>query len=599
MIIRLILPTIMACLFCLLPLQKLRSEQTRTENIDSCIVCHSDTIKMKDLGFPQFTVTLIEVSQQSKMQAACSDCHAGNPNSLVKETAHTGLHRLLSVQTNKLEAVTRDKLTVFRPDKLETSGRNLMVEMLPKIEMDWKQLKDPSVQTILYHDKNVSDFMMNRKIQEETCGRCHLKEVEEFQRTAMGANTKQRAYKTWIDKDHGPHNCGPWFIDNWREIAKNTTVPFTQEMAQVNQKACNVCHTGCLDCHYGPKHKDPMRPSMGQHTFSKVLTPLTCYGGGRGSICHAGPEDRRRGGGYIGGSFSNPQGAEPDIHYKKGVACTSCHETQAQDETLLHGQVKRPAVCTKCHPTEVKALVNSSHKNVSCEACHIQDVGAYTATFWGPGKLAGIQTPFFKYKEYYGIMKEPILIRTPQGKWIPVKPYAMAVMNQKSAGGLKPGLKWRYPANLPDGERTDDAYAFVGLLSGLPSNDNVLAWIQMDKVSHKYGKSRSCESCHSSNGEQRQFVSWKYADQGAEPFEGSHIVVANSKGLFILDMQATTEIKPNAGSKIEDFAPWYYLKDKWHITGNFALPPIIDQLKYQKEIQIFSVVREEGGRYHR
>ena len=73
-------------------------------------------------------------------------------------------------------------------------------------------------------------------------------------------------------------------------------------------------------------------------------------------------------------------------------------------------------------------------------------------------------------------------------------------LNQKSAGKLKPGLAWRFPANFPDLERTDDAYAFVGLLSGLPQNDLALAWIQMDKLSHKYGKARHCESCHTKDG---------------------------------------------------------------------------------------------------
>ena len=175
----------------------------------------------------------------------------------------------------------------------------------------------------------------------------------------------------------------------------------------------------------------------------------------------------------------------------------------------------------------------------------------------------------------------------------------MAAMNQKSAGELKPGLAWRFPANLPDLERTDDAYAFVGLLSGLPENDNVLAWIQMDKMSHKYGKSRNCESCHTKNGEQRQEVLWKYTDQGAEPFEGKHMVVANKKGLSIKDMQATSEIKVKEGWKLSSFAPWYYLNDKWHVKGNFSIPPVKKKVAYKKESSKYEDITKTGEAYHK
>jgi len=587
-----------ACALSMIAFQDIRSEQVSVDRKSSCMVCHTDVQKMNALGFPQLTVTAQEAQQQTRMQAGCTDCHAGNPDAVTKEVAHAGLHRLLIVQSKKLETTTRDALPAFRPEKLDPVGKNPMVALLPKIEKDGKIIKDPTVQTIVYHDKNPSTLLSDRKIQETTCGSCHGKEVGEFQKTAMGGDLKQRAYKTWIDKDRGPHNCGPWFIDNWQDIARNTTVAFTQEMAKINQKACNICHTGCMDCHYTPKKKDPLNPGMGQHTFSKKVTPQTCYGGGRASICHAGPEDRRRGGGYIGGAFSNPVGAEPDIHHTKGIACTDCHDTPAADKTLLHGQVKRQVNCAKCHALTVESVARSVHTNVSCEACHVQNVGAYTATFWGPGKQAGVQTPFFKYKEYYGVMKEPILIKTPKGKWIPVKPYPMAVLNQKSSGDLKSGLAWRFPPHLPDLERTDDAYAFVGLLRGLPTNNSVLAWIQMDKVSHKYGKARSCESCHTQDGEQRQFLTWKYADRGAEPFEGSQSVVANSSGLFIRDMRAKTEIRTKDSAKIEDFAPWYYLKDQWQVAGNFAVPPVKNQKRYQEESDRSSGARKNQKNYH-
>ena len=566
---------------------------------DSCLDCHANSTKMKDMGFPQLTVTNEDAQRQAKMPASCTDCHLGNPSDSTKEGAHKGLLRLYYVKSKGLQAVTRDKLEKYKPESIEPRGKNPVVELLPKVEKDGKSVKDPEVATILFHDKNPEDLSFNYPVQEKTCGACHPKQVKELRKTAMGHNAKQMLYKTWTDKKVGPHNCGVWFVDGYEEIAKNTKVPFTKEMSAINQKACNICHVGCLDCHYAPKKKDPSDPTLGSHTFTKNVSAQSCYGGGRGSVCHAGPEDRRRGAGYIGGHYSNPAGASPDIHYSKGLLCTDCHDTAAKDKNLLHGQVKRQASCSKCHDSAVKSVAKSVHRKVSCEACHVQDVGAYTGTFWGPGKMAGIKTPFFKYKEYYGVMREPILIKDQKGRWIPVKPYAMAVMNQKADGGLKPGLAWRFPKNLPDLERTDDAYAFVGLLSGLPANDNALAWIQMDKMSHKYGKARKCESCHTKDGEQRQDVSWKYADAGAEPFEGKHTVIANKNGLFIKDMQATTEIKVKEGWKIEDFAPWYYLKDKWQVKGNFSIPAVKKKAVYGKEQSRYENAIKTGETYHK
>lgn len=566
---------------------------------DSCVECHGSPVRMASLGHPRLTVTPEQALAQTKMAASCTSCHLGDAAASAKDDAHRGLLRPFYVKNKKLEATTRNTMETYNPAWIESRGKNQLISLLPLVEKEGKLVKDPDVQVFLYHDKNPEDLSFNYPALEKTCGVCHKNQVDELKKTAMGHNAKQALYGTWTDKKMGPHNCGVWFVGNYQEVADNTKIPFTREMSAVNQKACNTCHVGCLDCHYTPRKADPARPDQGQHTFTKQVSALTCYGGGRGSICHAGPEDRRRGAGYIGANFSNPAGAVPDIHFTKGISCTECHETQAQSSKLLHGQVRRQVSCLKCHNGEVLSVEKSFHRNVSCEACHIQDVGAYTATFWGPGVVAGVKTPFMKYKEYYGVMKEPVLIKGQAGKWVPVKPYPMAVLNQKSAGELKPGLEWRFPKALPDLERTEDAYAFVGLLKGLPQNDNALAWIQMDKMSHKYGKGRTCESCHTKNGEQRQEVSWKYNDQGAEPFEGKHVVTANEKGLFITGMEATTEIKAREGWKTEDFAPWVYLKDAWKVQGNFAIPGIKKQSLYDKEFARSEELLKNGRSYHK
>jgi hypothetical protein len=307
----------------------------------------------------------------------------------------------------------------------------------------------------------------------------------------------------------------------------------------------------------------------------------SCYGNGRASICHAGPEDRRRGAGYFGGSFSFPEGNDPDVHLKAKVGCLDCHESSKSNLSIGHGMVKRQAQdsCKRCHADVVKTHATTIHRNLSCEACHIQRVAGYQGTYWGPGYIAGAATPYFKYKAYYGYMPEPVLIRDQSGRWIPVKPFPMAVMNQKTSP-FKPGLYWRYPLGLPDLKRTDDAWGYVGLFGNLPENNNALLWIQMDKVSHKLGKSRSCDSCHeTTDGSQMQKVTWEYSDPGAFTFNGSHEVLANRNGLYIKGMQSE-KIELEKGYALSALAPWVYLKDAWQIQGDFSLPVIIDRGKY-------------------
>ena len=95
---------------------------------------------------------------------------------------------------------------------------------------------------------------------------------------------------------------------------------------------------------------------------------------------------------------------------------------------------------------------------------------------------------------------------------------------------------------------------------------------------------------------------WKYTDQGAEPFDGKHTVIASKKGLFIKDMQATSEIKVKEGWKISSFAPWYYLKDKWEAKGNFSIPPVKNVKKkavYEKEQNRYENVTTTDGAYHK
>jgi hypothetical protein len=129
----------------------------------------------------------------------------------------------------------------------------------------------------------------------------------------------------------------------------------------------------------------------------------------------------------------------------------------------------------------------------------------------------------------------------------------------------------------------------VGLFDGLPENNKALLWIQMDKQSHKYGKSRACASCHElPGGEQRQQVNWDYSDMGALPFSGSHTVVAGSKGISIRELK-WEKIEVSNGYRLSSLAPWYYLKDKWSIGGDFSLPPL-------KDVKLYGKVKADAGR---
>jgi hypothetical protein len=545
----------------------------------SCIKCHADSQIMTEAGYPHLYVTNDAVRSQSGMTATCTDCHLGNGSAIDRETAHTGMGRILYVRKKGLKAEVVQRKLPFE------FGTNPLLRVIPQITKDGKPVPDQTVQTILFQDRRRDTLSQDFAMMEKTCGSCHRAQFAEFSRSIMGKNAKQSAYKTWNDKSHGPHNCGVWFDGNTPAIRENTSLPFSDDNSALNQRSCNTCHVGCLDCHYFPTAPSASDNRAGMHTFVRIPSPLACYGGGRGQICHAGPEDRRRGAGYFGESFSNPEGLASDVHLKAGVSCLDCHAGGKTGTSLGHGLFKRQATCTACHAAIVKTHRKSLHKKLSCEACHITNVGGYQATFWGPGELAGTKTPFYKFKDFYGVMKEPILIRDQKKRWIPVKPFPMAVMNQKKGPDLAPGLHWRWPKALPDIARTDDAFGYAGTFSGLPGNDKAILWLQMDKMSHKYGASRPCTSCHAlQDGVQSQQVTWEFSDRGAGFFSGSHTVSAGKNGLAILDMKADEAIEVTDGYTLSAVAPFLYLKDKWRIPGDFSLPALTNKGKilYEK-----------------
>lgn len=556
---------------------------------DSCLACHSDAGRMSALGAASLAMTRQEVETQSRMTAACSDCHLGNPDVAEQDKAHAGMARLLVVRKKGLTADAAPQHLALQ------YGSNQMNRLYVGTQKDGKIVKDASVAAVSWHDKRRDTLTQDFDVMKKTCGKCHEKEFAEFSKSTMATNDKQSQYKGWLDTQRGPHNCGPWFEGNFERMAATTAVPMSREGHLINQKACNICHVGCLDCHFNPQPKSAADLRKGAHSFVRTPPSESCYGNGRASICHAGPEDRRRGAGYFGGSYSFPEGNEADVHVAAKVGCLDCHESTKINPAIGHGMIKRQAAdsCVRCHAGAVKSHAASLHKTLTCEACHIQRVAGYQGTFWGPGKMAGAATPYFKFKAYYGYMSEPILIKDQSGKWIPVKPFPMAVMNQKESP-FTPGLQWRFPKELPDLQRTDDAWAYVGLFGGLPENNKALLWFQIDKMSHKLGKSRGCESCHGdAQGAQRRLVTWEYSDPGAALFAGSHTVLADRSGLFIRDMRSDT-IHPESGYTLSAFAPWVFLKDKWQVKGDFSVPVIRDRKMYNAALKDAETARKSG-----
>ncbi len=355
-------------------------------------------------------------------------------------------------------------------------------------------------------------------------------------------------------------------FENTQKIVEQVNLPLTPEQAIAKQKACNICHAGCLDCHYAPSRE------KGSHAFSRTPPSANCAGGGRSTfVCHAGTMERRRGDSYLGRDFSEPAGLPEDVHVSRKIECTDCHQTGPEGM----GHIERKATCQDCHIEVEQAMAVSVHKNLACEACHVKILGGYEMTSWGPGVIAGKPNPFKKYSLYYGPMEPPILIRDQNKRWIPAKIWP------NSAGGIKltvppkPGLIFRWPKG-----ETHDAYAQLGTFSFPGGNNNYLAWLQVEQVAHPLGKSRACVSCHDSETQVSR-VTWHYFDsQGAEPFDGSQKVVADRNGLRVIDIKAVSKLTLMEGGKTEHFAAWMKLGDIWKTSGDFSIPKS-DGVKYR------------------
>ncbi|GFO63485.1 cytochrome C [Geomonas paludis] len=549
-----------------------------------CVICHSDKAMMKKLGAESLYLDPAQVDREVRMPGAtCVDCHLGDGGKADKEGAHQGMVRPFLVGVGpklKGQALSREAAGAL---KALMPRANDMESMIP--EGDAAKFAAAGIKTVAnihWQDRDPNSFAFSPAVAEKTCGRCHAQEVKDYSSSEMGRLKHQRSYRSWSEQLPGPQNCGMWFGQNYDNLKGQTAVPYSEAQNAASDRSCNMCHPGCNDCHFKP------HAGKGSHSFGLPDT-ASCYGGGRGSICHAGPMDRRRGAGFFRGDYSFPPNLPQDTHFKAGLQCTDCHKPVNHKFGHL-GSDKARASCGNCHADIVQALASSVHGKVDCAACHVTLVGAYQYTFWGPGMTFGVETPYGKHKEYYGTRDLPTIIRNADGRWIGVKPYPMAVMNQTRE--LAPtGLLFRaipkreIPGNPAIGEPAlfeavrgvrdvNDAYIGVGTRSDLPSGNKAILWVQMDKMSHAIGKPRGCRTCHDSYAQVGK-SQWSYFEKSdvKKAFKGSYTVVADRDGMRFTDQ--VWEKPEMAGTrKVEDIAPFTLLPSTaWDVKGiDFSLP---------------------------
>ncbi len=550
-----------------------------------CVTCHSDRAKLKELGGEAMYLDPAQVDREVGMKGkpTCVDCHLGNPRAVDKVDAHNGMlapFLMVAGKKYKGQAVSRETAGALQP--LVPKGHGIGT-MIPK--GDPKKLEAAGIKKIIdiqWHDRDPETMAYAPKVAEQTCGRCHAKEVKDYNHSGKGLLKYQRAFRSWSEKQPGPQNCGMWPGQNEEGLRKETAVPYTKAMNGAMERACNICHPSCNDCHFKPV------ANKGTHAFGMPDTQ-SCYGSGRASICHAGPMDRRRGAGYVRGEYAFPANLPQGAHIKAGLECLDCHKPVNHQFGHLAADDARNA-CKNCHSAIVQAVQSSAHKRVDCASCHITVSGAYQYTFWGQGHFFGVETPYGKHKEYYGTRDLPTIIKNASGRFIPVKPYPMAVLNQTR--DLAPtGLLFRaipqrsIPGDPRIGEpltfevsrsvtEVNDAYIVVGTRNDLPGGNKAILWIQMDKLSHALGKPRSCGSCHDSKTQLGR-SEWRYFEERdvTRPFTGSYTIVADRNGIrFTNQKWEQPALAPNRA--VQDIAPFAVLPPTaWDVKGiNFELP---------------------------
>jgi len=136
--------------------------------------------------------------------------------------------------------------------------------------------------------------------------------------------------------------------------------------AKVFEQSCRSCHASCGDCHV----KSPVVSGVNAglidgHRFVKKAEDKTC------ALCH---------GGRVWPEFTGDYGGVPDVHYRKGMTCSSCHSgSQMHGDGVAYSSRRDVAAkpsCASCHDLSKlgKASTIETHathaESVSCSACH-------------------------------------------------------------------------------------------------------------------------------------------------------------------------------------------------------------------------------------
>ncbi|MDA8387081.1 MAG: cytochrome c3 family protein [Nitrospiraceae bacterium] len=567
---------------------------------DSCTACHYDAARMKGLGAARFAFNAASLAAQTGMpRARCVDCHLGNPRGKTAALAHKGF-LTLSVLDSRWRAFRRPEM----PGKdladwgfLKPRGGNRAFFLMPKLieKKTGKEVNNPSYRIVLWQDRNTSTLAFNPVIAEKTCGRCHPKEVSGYLGSPMGGGKgahTQSQYRYWTGPA-GPQICGLWLGAlakpaqdsftgaNLGIYGAHSTTPIPAKFAFHNQRGCNQCHTGCLDCHFKPEAADPKDPARGPHTFIRKPDSLSCYGGGRSFACHAGPLERRRGDGYLRAEFteSAPWGEKllernADVHLAKGIECVDCHKPD--NRKGLHADLIRDPGCSECHGAIVREAARGVHKDVACAACHVRYIGGYAFNFWTALGLPGRMNPLVRISDYLTGAEKPLLIMDPGGKWIPVH------VVPSTSGNVKP-REVKISRRLIFRDRpyvainrlhySEDSFAVTGLAGNVNARDkDVLVWLNIDRVAHSLGKARSCRDCHASRA---QKIVVKFSGGSYEDVEnGRYTIEADANGLRVTDFRG-----PDGGPMPDGLKPF---SGKWAMKGDFSLPAIRDRALYRK-----------------
>ncbi|WP_237560692.1 hypothetical protein [Geobacter anodireducens] len=282
-----------------------------------CVICHGDRVSLREQGAEAMYLDPAQVDREVGMNGkpTCVDCHLGDPKARDKVSAHKGMLAPFLVaagKTLKGQAVPRAAVGALQPLVPKGDGMNSMIPNGDPQKLEAAGIK--RIVGIQWHDRDPDTMAYAPKVAEQTCGKCHERTVKNYNRSAKGLTKNQRAFRDWTEKQPGPQNCGMWPGQNEELIRSRTAIPYTAAMNGAMERSCNMCHASCNDCHFKPV------AGKGTHAFGKPDTP-SCYGEGRGSICHAGPMDRRRGAGYVRGEYAFPANLPQGAHVKAGLEC--------------------------------------------------------------------------------------------------------------------------------------------------------------------------------------------------------------------------------------------------------------------------------------